>query len=130
MANLLYSSYMPEGERKFHTPAGAEQERGHDMAWLNQNLQVFWPIAQSAYEEVGRGAIVADLTVDLESGGHPFAYCSQAVIVAFGDPDTIRMVEHYEPDRQFVSMLFKTGGRVSTYRIGVHPQSPDSYRPA
>lgn len=120
---------MPEGERKSHIPPEAEQERLDDMAWLNENLPVFWPIAQTAYEEIGRGAIVTDLTVDVESGGHPFAYCSQEVIVAFGDPDTIRMVEQYEPDQQFVSMLFKVGGRISTYRIGVH-QSPNSYPPA
>src|SRR4051812_4955303 len=111
---------MPEGERKSHTPPRAEQERLDDMARLNENLPVFWPIAQTAYEEIGRGAIVADLTVDLESGGHPFAYCSQAAIVAFGDSDTIRMVEQYEPNRQFVSMLFKAGGRISTYCSGVY----------
>jgi hypothetical protein len=121
---------MPEGERKSYTPPWAEQERLDDMAWLNENLPVFWPIAQSAYEEIGRGAIVTDLTVDLESDGHPFVYCGQEVIVAFGDPDTIRMVEQYEPDRQFVSMLFKAGGRISPYRVGVHHQSPNSYRPA
>lgn len=99
------------------------------MAWLNENLPVFWPIAQTSYEQVGRGAIVTDITVDLTSGDHPFVYCTQEVIVAVGDPDAIRMVEQYEPDSQFVAMLFKAEGRISTYRIGVRNQSPNSYQP-
>src|SRR4051794_13337500 len=111
---------MPEGERKPHIPPLDEHERLRDMAWLNENLEVFWPFVQTAYEEVGRGAVVADLTVHLESGGHPLAYCSQEVIVAIGDLDASRMVEQYEPDWQFITMLFKADGCISTYRIGVH----------
>src|SRR4051794_18615493 len=115
---------MPEGERKQHLQYWAEQERRNDMAWLNENLHVFWPIAQAAYEEFGRGALVTDVSVHLEDGGHPFAYCSQEIIIAFGNPDAIRMVRQYEPDWQFVSMLFKPGGRISNYRIGVRNQYP------
>jgi hypothetical protein len=115
---------MPEGEHKPQLPAWDEQERRHDMAWINENLQVFWPMAQTGYEQVGRGAIVADLTVDLKSRGHPFAYCNQEVIVAIGDLDAMRMVAQYEPDSQFVTVLFKTEERISTYRIGVRNPSP------
>lgn len=126
ICRLIYYDDMPEGERKSHIPPLDEQERLSDMTWLNENLPVFWSMAQSAYEEVGRGALVTDLTVQFRGGGHPIAYCSQELIVAVGDPDAIRMVEQYEPDWQFVTMLFKTGGRISTYRIGVHNQIPSS----
>lgn len=115
---------MPEGERKSKLPPLAELERRYDMAWINENLPVFWPMAQGAYEQVGRGAIVADLTVDLKRGGHPFAYCNQEVIDIIGDPDAMRMVEQYEPDWQFITVLFKSEGRISTYRIGV--RNPDT----
>ncbi len=114
---------MPEGERKSYISPLDEQERLRDMAWLNENLQVFWPLVQTAYQEMGRGAIVADLTVYLEGGGYPIAYCSQEVIVAIGDIDASRMVEQYVPDSQFITMLFKAEGRISTYCIGVHEQS-------
>jgi hypothetical protein len=110
---------MPEGERKPNIPPWDEQERLNDMRWLNENLPVFWPIAQSGYDAVGRGAIVADITVELEDGGHPVAYCTQEVIVTIDDPEAIRMVEQYEPDWQFVTVLFKSEGRISTYRLGV-----------
>jgi hypothetical protein len=116
---------MPEGEQKSHFPAWDEQDRRHDMAWINENLHVFWPIAQAAYGLVGRGAIVTDLTVDLKTDGHPFAYCNQGAIESIGDADAMRMVEQYEPDWQFVTVLFKAEGRMSTYRIGVYNSAPD-----
>lgn len=117
---LIYCAHMPEGERKSYSSAWNERERLNDMAWLNNNLDVFWSVIQGAYEEVGRGAIVADVSVDLGNGSHPFIYCPQEIIVAIGDNDGIRMVEQYEPNWQFVAMLFKPQGRISTYRIGVY----------
>jgi hypothetical protein len=110
---------MPEGERKSHIPPWAERERLSDMAWIGENLHVFWPAAQAAYEEEGRGAIVADTTVRPTGEGHPFGYFSQQLVIAFGDRDAIRMVAAYDPEWQFVAMLLKPSNRVSTYRIGV-----------
>src|SRR5688572_9763307 len=113
---------MPEGERKPHIPRWAERERLSDMAWIAENLQLFWSVAQAAYAEVGRGAIVADTTVQSTSGEHPFGYVTREAIVVSGDSDAIRMVAQYEPDWQFVALLLKSEGRVSTYRIGVPNQ--------
>jgi hypothetical protein len=111
---------MPEGERKSSIPAWGEQERRQDMAWLNRNLHLFWPMAQSGYEEVGRGALVSDFAGELKNGIYPVVYCPQELIVALGDQDAIRMVAQYEPEWQFVAMLLKSEKRVSTYRIGVY----------
>lgn len=122
---LLYSSHMPEGERNSQSPSWHEQERGLDLAWINENLHVFWPLAQLSYVEVGRGAIVTDLTVDQPGGGHPFAYCNQAAIITIGDPDALRIVAQYDPDWQFVALLIKPERRISTYRIGVHTRPDD-----
>ncbi|MCC6458007.1 MAG: hypothetical protein IT328_23835 [Caldilineaceae bacterium] len=117
---LLYFSYMPESERKFSIPSWAELERRQDMAWLNGNLHHFWPMAQSGYEEVGRGALVSDMVIEPQNGIRPIVYCPQELIVALGDHDAIRMVAQYEPEWQFVAMLLKAEKRVSTYRIGVY----------
>src|SRR3982751_5057457 len=110
---------MPEGERKSEIPPWAAQERLEDMAWIGANLDVFWPAARGAFDEVGRGAIVVDTTVHPSEEGSLFGYFSQQLVMAFGNPDAVRMVAHYEPEWQFVAMLFKRGGRVSSYRIGV-----------
>lgn len=110
---------MSEGERKPSIPPWAERERRSDIAWITENLHVFWPAAQASYVEVGRGALVVDITVRPTGAGHPFGYFPEEMIVSFGDPDAIRMVTEYEPEWQFVTMLLKAEDRVSTYRIGV-----------
>ena len=80
---------MPERqERRF--PDWAEQERAGDLAWIHENLHVFWPAAQIGYETVGRGAIVVTTTVRVSGGGHPFGYFDQAAIEQGGDEDTKR----------------------------------------
>jgi hypothetical protein len=61
------------------------------MAWITGNLHIFWPEAQAGYEDLGRGAIVVDTTLRPTGGGHPFGYLPQNLIVAFGDPDAIRI---------------------------------------
>jgi len=33
-----------------HSPAWAEQERAGDLAWIRENLHIFWPSAQLGYE--------------------------------------------------------------------------------
>jgi hypothetical protein len=55
---------MTERERR-RFPAWAERERTGDLAWIKENLHVFWPVAQQGYEEHGRGAIVVDTTLAL-----------------------------------------------------------------
>ena len=106
-------------ERRRHIPEWDEDERLRDLAWLTENLPVFLPAALAAYAGVGRGAIVVDTTEQPSREGHPFGYFPQQLIVAFGDPDAIRMVAEYEPGWQVVTMLLKSSNRVSTFRIGL-----------
>ncbi|MCC6457931.1 MAG: hypothetical protein IT328_23455 [Caldilineaceae bacterium] len=114
---------MPEGEQKPNIPTEVERERLHDLAWLTDNLQALWPIAQAAYTEFGRGALVTDTTIEPSDSEDVFtAYFSQAVIALFDIEDASRMVAQYEPESQFVTVLFKAEGRVSTYRLGVPNQ--------
>lgn len=115
---------MPESERKSHIPPWAERERLRDMAWLSENLHIFWPAAQASYMEVGRGAIVVDTTVRPTGAGHPFGYYAEELIAVFGYPNAVRMVAEYEPEWQFVTVLLKMEGRMSTYRIGIPDQRP------
>src|SRR5690349_8775529 len=108
---------MPERRRRI--PEWAERERHSDMAWLAENLPMLWPAAQTAFTEVGRGAITVDTTVHPPSKGHPFYYLTQEQVNALGDADTVRMVGAYDPTWELVTMLLKLEERVSTYRIGV-----------
>ena len=71
-------------------PDWAERERAGDLAWLRENLDIFWPAAQVGYQSVGRGAIVVDTTIRPTGKGHPFGYMDRAAIELTGDEDTKR----------------------------------------
>lgn len=104
-------------EKRF--PEWAEQERAGDLAWIYENLHIFWPAARIGYETVGRGTIMVDTTSRPTGEGHPFGYLDQAAIEQGGDEDTQRMVREYTPDWEFVTSLLKSQDRISSYRIGV-----------
>ena len=110
--------YMTERDRA-PFPAWAERERAGDLAWIGENLHVFWPVAQQEYEELGRGAIVVDTTSRPTGEGHPFGYLPQEMVEEHGDEDTLRMVRQYDPTWEMVTVLLKTQDRTSTYRVGV-----------
>jgi len=107
---------MPDPERK-HFPFWAERERAADLAWIAENMHVFWPAAQSAYNEMGRGAIVVDTTVRPTGQGHPFGYFPQEMVEQTDDEDVQRMVREYDPAQEIVVVLLKSQDRVSTYRV-------------
>ena len=115
---------MSDLERKPSTPEWAEQERAGDLAWLRENLDVFWPAAQQGYETLGRGAIVVDTTSRPTGEAHPFGYFPQEVVEEQGDEDTQRLVRDYDPPTEFVSVLLKTQDRVSSYRLRVIDAEP------
>ena len=119
---------MVEGEPNPCIPAWAEWDRFADMAWINQNLSVFWLAAQLGYATHGRGAIVVDTTVIAQNGGNPFEYFDLDRVTASRNVDALRMVSEYEPGSEFVAMLLKALNRVSTYRILVPGAVPGGRR--
>ena len=100
-------------------PDWAQQERERDLAWIGENVHIFWPAAQLGYESVGRGAIVVDTTIRPTGEGHPFGYLDQEAIEQGGDEDTQRLVRQYEPREEFITTLLKTQERMSSYRLKV-----------
>ena len=63
-----------------------------------------------------------DTTSRPTGAGHPFTYLPQAGIEQMNDPDALRMVRAYDPTWEFVTTLFKSQDRVSTYRVGIPSQ--------
>ena len=107
-----------EGQR---FPRWAEQECGRDLAWIAENLHVFWPAAQRGFQEAGRGVLVVDTTtlVKHERGeSNPFGYLPSGEAEQYEWEDVIRMVRAYDPSWEFVAVLLK-GDRESAYRVGV-----------
>lgn len=105
-------------------PAWAERERWGDLAWIGENLHVFWLAAQKAHEELGRGAIVVDTTSRPTGEGNPFAYLTQDAAERTGDVDLQRMVREYDPQEELVISLLKPYERISTYRVRALGEKP------
>ena len=107
---------------RHQTPDWARQERDGDLSWIEQNREVFWAVASLSFDDVGRGAIVVDTTLQPIPGqGHPLAYFSQERIEAQRDEDTRRIVAEYDPATELVLVLLKPNERSSTYRVCVIP---------
>lgn len=106
----------PEGKP---LPEWARDDRSKDLAFLNENRLVLWSAAQNGFRAFGRGALVIDGVSRRPGQGHPFFYLPQEGIATIGDPDALRMVAAYVPESEFVSVIVKPYGRVSTYRIRV-----------
>ena len=100
-------------------PPWAERDRAGDLAWIGENLHVFWPAAQLGHGEFGRGAIVVDITQRPAGEGHPFGYFSLEMVEQSDFEEAKRMVRKYDPTWEMVTVLLKTDGRLSAYRVGV-----------
>lgn len=105
-------------------PTWAERERAGDLAWIQENLHVFWPVAQQGYEHQGPGAIVVDITQRPTGEGHPFGYFPQAALHETANEDAQRMIGDYDPTWEMVTILLKTRGRTSVYRVGILARKP------
>ena len=100
-------------------PDWAQRDRQADFAWISGNLDVFWTAAAVAFEAAGRGAVVVDTTLEpIPGAGNPFGYFSQEQLEEQADEATKRMVAEYDPARELVLVLLKSGNRTSTYRVG------------
>jgi hypothetical protein len=112
---------MPTPE-KGRFPDWAERERASDLAWIKENWHVFWPVAQQAYEEWGRGALVVDTTIVVlhdAGAGSPISYVSQDRVQEKRWEDLTRMVREYDPFRELVAVLLKEHNRQSAYRVSM-----------
>jgi len=88
----------PENKR---IPDWALQGRQADLAWIADNLDQFWTVARSAFEDVGRGAIVVDTTIQpVPNASHPYGYFLRDQLEEMGTADIRRMVAGYDPDRE------------------------------
>jgi len=81
-----YNKPMIERQRGRY-PAWAERDRTGDLAWIQENLHVSWPVAHQGYEHQGRGAIVVDTPQRPTGEGHPFGYFPRGMVEQTADED-------------------------------------------
>ncbi len=85
-------------------------ERRHDLAWIAENRDVFWLSAPTAFEEIGRGALLVDLINEPLERGHPFSYHAEGELEV-EDEDLKRYLNDYDPGREFIVVLLKPDSR-------------------
>ena len=91
---MIYSIYM--GERTRQT----------DLAWIDQNRDIFWLSATTAFEEVGRGVLLVDLRQEPLDHGQPFSFHAEGELeMQYKElKDTL---DNYDPGREFIVVLQK-----------------------
>jgi hypothetical protein len=99
-------------------PPWAHLERQRGFPWIEESIEDFWRVAQSAFAERGRGGIVVNVTSLLSpDAGHPSGFLLQEQLEQDGDENALPMLSEYDPSRKLVLLLRKTKNRTSTYRI-------------
>ncbi len=104
-------------------PEWAQAEREQDMSWIRRNLDVFWYSATIAVRQLGRGAIFVDALARPLGQQNLFTFFTLEEVVAYENEDINRMIEDYNPEQEFVIVLLKQEGRMSSYRVQPQPSS-------
>ena len=92
------------------SPPQSPAERDHDLDWIAENRDVFWLSATTAFEEIGRGALLVDLIHEPLEQGHPFSYHAEGEL-EIEDEDLKHYLDDYDPGREFIVVLLKPDSR-------------------
>jgi len=49
-----------------------------DLQWIGEKNLIFQSAVRKVFDQVGRGAVVIDVTMPPVDGGHPFSYWPQS----------------------------------------------------
>ena len=99
---------------RLNSPDQVSCEREQDFNWIEENRAILWLAATVAFEEIGYGFIVVNLTEQTEDQGNPFGYYSEGELEPQNE-ELRRLLQEYDPDRQFIVVLCKAGGRSDVY---------------
>lgn len=73
-----------------------------------------------AFEEIEYSFIFVDYTEQTEGKGHPFSYYSEGDLEPQQDGELRRLLNEYDPVREFIAILWKGAGRSDVY-VGTRP---------
>jgi hypothetical protein len=78
-----------------------ERPRQSDLAWINQNRDIFWLNATTAFEEVGCGALLVDLRPEPPDHGQLFSYHAEGEL-EIQDEKLKGYLDGSDPGREFI----------------------------
>ena len=95
----------------------SDSEGKRDLAWIEENLPLFWQTAVQGARLMGRGAIMVDVEGRPMGSKNLFTYFSLEELARFEDAEMQRLVRQYRPDDEFVLILLKPEARTRSYQI-------------
>jgi hypothetical protein len=88
-----------------------------ELAWINENHLIFQGLAESEYDEKGRGFILVNIDHSSEEDGDLYWYLAQAVAEELEDDELKHMVRAYDPLSEFILVLEKQNGVCSYHQV-------------
>jgi hypothetical protein len=76
-------------------------------------------VALTEYDELGPGIILVDTFEQKDEGGHPYGYLPQSIVEAFDNEVVMQNVREYDPQKETVFVLLKSGNQASSYRVQI-----------
>jgi hypothetical protein len=104
------------------TEEGQDPERRRDLAWIEENRAILWLVATVAFEEIGYGCLHIDLSEETAGRGQRVSYYAEGEIEAEPGGTLRRLLDAYDPDREFVAVLQKVRGQRHAY-LGLRPSA-------
>ena len=103
-----------------HIPPEPDKTTAAELAWLKENLHIFWAAAEIGYRDEGRGALVIDAYSEPLGQATQFHYTPQAQFEEQEDEVSGRMVEYiseYNPRHEFVAVIISQPEEEYEFRL-------------
>lgn len=114
------------GNTKEQLTDWTSKEQEKDLAWVEENLHVLGPLAQSEHNDWGRGLVFVNTDKISVEPERSFGFLTQAELEEFESEDVLQLVEEYDPQTEMVVSLVKYEGQGSAYRVPLDSQDRHS----
>jgi hypothetical protein len=88
-----------------------------ELAWIRDNHTIFQSLAETEYDEKGRGFILVNTEPSSGYEGNSYWYLAQAVAEELEGDELKQMVRAYNPLSEFVLVLEKQNGGCSYHKV-------------
>ncbi len=101
------------------------EEIANDLAWIERHSSDFWPAAKEQFKANGKGVIVVKKpdSQDETNVDSSMYYLPEKTVKQAGDERLQRMLNQYDPDKEFVIALMKPDG-LTKFRMQIPELDP------
>ncbi|MGD8457003.1 MAG: hypothetical protein PVF83_11500 [Anaerolineales bacterium] len=93
-----------------------------ELAWIRDNHTIFQDLAETEYDERGRGFILVNTVPPSGEKRNSYWYLAQAVAEELEGDELKQMVRAYDPLSEFVLVLEKQNGVCSYHQVKIQKE--------